>query len=156
MEAVQDISGCGDNQKVKYSAGSLIGKTLTWWNSRVQTRGREAAVGMIWEDFKALMKGEYCPSNKMHKLETEFLESRYDAELSAMRGRFEFSTTTWHDALGVSEEKRTDGQKWKGEASYELRKPQEEPKLQLLHEVHTPSAIKNFFFSVSFYSVLSL
>ncbi|GKD71802.1 hypothetical protein Tco_1325892 [Tanacetum coccineum] len=65
MEAVQDISGCGDNQKVKYSAGLLIGKALTWWNSEVQTRGREAAVGMTWEDFKALMKKEYYPSNEM-------------------------------------------------------------------------------------------
>ncbi|GJW20133.1 hypothetical protein Tco_0030755 [Tanacetum coccineum] len=33
MEAVQDISGCGDNQKVKYFADLLIGKALTWWNS---------------------------------------------------------------------------------------------------------------------------
>ncbi|GJZ02125.1 putative reverse transcriptase domain-containing protein [Tanacetum coccineum] len=30
MEAVHDISGCGDNQKVKYSAGSLTGRALTW------------------------------------------------------------------------------------------------------------------------------
>ncbi|GJY99094.1 hypothetical protein Tco_0516524, partial [Tanacetum coccineum] len=30
MEAVQDISGCGDSQKVKYSAGLLTGKALTW------------------------------------------------------------------------------------------------------------------------------
>ncbi|GJR91283.1 putative reverse transcriptase domain-containing protein, partial [Tanacetum coccineum] len=49
-----------------------IGKALTWWNSQVQTRGREAAVGMTWEDFKALMKEEYCPSNEMQKLETDF------------------------------------------------------------------------------------
>nr|GEX58947.1 reverse transcriptase domain-containing protein [Tanacetum cinerariifolium] len=36
MEAVQDISGCAcvDNQKVKYSAGSLTGRALTWWNSK--------------------------------------------------------------------------------------------------------------------------
>nr|GEU42978.1 putative reverse transcriptase domain-containing protein [Tanacetum cinerariifolium] len=34
MEAIQDISGCGDNQKVKYSAGLLIGKAMTWWNSQ--------------------------------------------------------------------------------------------------------------------------
>ncbi|GJU90211.1 reverse transcriptase domain-containing protein [Tanacetum coccineum] len=27
---------------------------------------------MTWEDFKALMKEEYCPSNEMQKLETEF------------------------------------------------------------------------------------
>ncbi|GJS19707.1 putative ribonuclease H-like domain-containing protein [Tanacetum coccineum] len=46
LEAVQDIIGCEDNQKVKYSAGSLIGKALTWWNSEVQTRGREAVVSM--------------------------------------------------------------------------------------------------------------
>nr|GEX20394.1 reverse transcriptase domain-containing protein [Tanacetum cinerariifolium] len=48
MELVQDMSGCGDNQKVKYTAGSFICKALTWWSSQVQTRGREAAVGMTW------------------------------------------------------------------------------------------------------------
>ncbi|GJY38539.1 reverse transcriptase domain-containing protein [Tanacetum coccineum] len=72
MKAVQDISGCGDNQKVKYSAGSLIGRALTWWNSEVRTRGREDVVGMTWENFKALMKEEYCLSNKMQRLEAEF------------------------------------------------------------------------------------
>nr|GEU84629.1 reverse transcriptase domain-containing protein [Tanacetum cinerariifolium] len=72
MEATQDISGCGDNQKVKNTIGSLIDKTLTWWNSDIQTKGREAAVGMTWEDFKALMNEEYCPRNEMQKLEIEF------------------------------------------------------------------------------------
>ncbi|GKE66727.1 hypothetical protein Tco_1520888, partial [Tanacetum coccineum] len=52
MESVQDMSGCGANQKVKYTACSFIGKALTWWNTQVQTRGREATVGMTWEDFK--------------------------------------------------------------------------------------------------------
>nr|GEW75838.1 reverse transcriptase domain-containing protein [Tanacetum cinerariifolium] len=33
MESVKDISGCRDNQKVKYTAGSFIGKAFTWWNS---------------------------------------------------------------------------------------------------------------------------
>ncbi|GJT86994.1 hypothetical protein Tco_1068711 [Tanacetum coccineum] len=38
MEVVQDINGYGDNQKVKYSAGSLTGRVLTWWNSeRLET-----------------------------------------------------------------------------------------------------------------------
>ncbi|GKB13632.1 putative reverse transcriptase domain-containing protein [Tanacetum coccineum] len=72
MESVQDMSGCGDNQKVKYTAGSFIGKALTWWNTQVQTRGREAVVGMTWEDFKALMREEFCPNNEMQKLETKF------------------------------------------------------------------------------------
>ncbi|GKE46400.1 hypothetical protein Tco_1477658, partial [Tanacetum coccineum] len=36
------------------------------------TRGREAAVGMSWEDFKTLTREEFCPVNEMQKLETEF------------------------------------------------------------------------------------
>ncbi|GKE10795.1 reverse transcriptase domain-containing protein [Tanacetum coccineum] len=47
MESVQDMSGCKDNQKVKYTAGSFVGKALTWWNSQIHTRGREAVGGMI-------------------------------------------------------------------------------------------------------------
>ncbi|GJZ14646.1 hypothetical protein Tco_0550323 [Tanacetum coccineum] len=35
MESVHDMSGCGDNQKVKYYAGSFIGKALTWWNTQM-------------------------------------------------------------------------------------------------------------------------
>ncbi|GKE14119.1 hypothetical protein Tco_1421696 [Tanacetum coccineum] len=46
MESVQDMSGCEINQKVKYTAGSFVGKSLTWWNSQIHTRGREAAIGM--------------------------------------------------------------------------------------------------------------
>ncbi|GJU37907.1 hypothetical protein Tco_1186261 [Tanacetum coccineum] len=41
-------------------------------DDNVQTRGREAAVGMTWEDFKALMREEFCPNNEMQKLELEF------------------------------------------------------------------------------------
>ncbi|GJU42606.1 putative reverse transcriptase domain-containing protein [Tanacetum coccineum] len=72
MESVQDMSGCRDNQKVKYTAGSFVGKALTWWNSQIYTRSREIAVGMAWEDFKTLMSEEFCSINEMQKLETEF------------------------------------------------------------------------------------
>ncbi|GJR55213.1 hypothetical protein Tco_1405734 [Tanacetum coccineum] len=65
MELVQDMSGCGDHQKVKYTPGSLISKALTWWNTQVQTSGLKAIVGMTWEDFKALMREELCPNNEM-------------------------------------------------------------------------------------------
>ncbi|GJY56236.1 reverse transcriptase domain-containing protein [Tanacetum coccineum] len=89
MEAVRDISGCGDHQKVKYTVGSLTGKALTWWNFEVQTRGREAALGMTWEDFKALVKEEYYPSNEMQKLETEFWShAMVGAGYAAYTGRF--------------------------------------------------------------------
>nr|GEU80454.1 putative reverse transcriptase domain-containing protein [Tanacetum cinerariifolium] len=65
------MSGCRDDQKVKYMVGSFVGKALTWWNSQTHTRGREADLGMSWEDFKTLTKEEFCPSNEMQKLETE-------------------------------------------------------------------------------------
>ncbi|GJT65117.1 putative reverse transcriptase domain-containing protein [Tanacetum coccineum] len=69
MEPVHDMSGCRDSQRVKYTAGSFVGKALTWWNSEIRTRGREAAVSMSWEDFRTLTKEEFCPSIKMQKLE---------------------------------------------------------------------------------------
>ncbi|GJX45589.1 hypothetical protein Tco_0262265 [Tanacetum coccineum] len=49
MELVHDMSGCRDSQRVKYTAGSFVGKALTWWNSKIRIRGREAVVGfMSW------------------------------------------------------------------------------------------------------------
>ncbi|GJV55684.1 putative reverse transcriptase domain-containing protein [Tanacetum coccineum] len=71
MESVQDMSECGDNQKVKYTVGSFVGKALTWWNSQIHTGSREAVVGMSWEDFKTLSREEFYPSNEMQKLETK-------------------------------------------------------------------------------------
>ncbi|GKA91258.1 hypothetical protein Tco_0813128 [Tanacetum coccineum] len=44
MESVQDMSGCRDKQKVRYTAGSFVGKALMWWNSQIHTRGRKVAV----------------------------------------------------------------------------------------------------------------
>nr|GEV72588.1 reverse transcriptase domain-containing protein [Tanacetum cinerariifolium] len=35
MENVQKMSGCSINQKVKYNAGSFVGKALTWRNSQI-------------------------------------------------------------------------------------------------------------------------
>ncbi|GKD92449.1 putative reverse transcriptase domain-containing protein [Tanacetum coccineum] len=72
MESMIDNSGCVENQKVKYAASSFINKALTWWKTQVQERGREAAVGMTWVEFKALLVEEFCPSNVMEKLECEF------------------------------------------------------------------------------------
>ncbi|GJU97141.1 putative reverse transcriptase domain-containing protein [Tanacetum coccineum] len=71
MELFYDMSGCRDSQRVKYTAGSFVGKAFTWWNSEIRTRGRDDTVGMSWEDFKILTREEFCPSNEMQKLETK-------------------------------------------------------------------------------------
>ncbi|GJX05845.1 reverse transcriptase domain-containing protein, partial [Tanacetum coccineum] len=72
MESVIENSGCAENQKVKYAARSFINKALTWWNTQVQARGREAAIGMTWVQFKALLVEEFYPSNEIEKLESKF------------------------------------------------------------------------------------
>ncbi|GJW09720.1 putative reverse transcriptase domain-containing protein [Tanacetum coccineum] len=38
----------------------------------IQARGREAAMAMTWNELKALLVEEFCPSNEMEKLENEF------------------------------------------------------------------------------------
>ncbi|GJT12518.1 putative reverse transcriptase domain-containing protein [Tanacetum coccineum] len=59
-------------REVKYAASSFMNKALTWWNTQVQARDSEAVIGMSWTNFKALLVEEFCPSNKMEKLESEF------------------------------------------------------------------------------------
>ncbi|GJY68271.1 putative reverse transcriptase domain-containing protein [Tanacetum coccineum] len=71
MENVQDMSGCSIDQKVKYTAGSFVGKALTWWKSQIRTLSQEVDVCMSWNDFKLMMIEEFCPSHEMQKLETE-------------------------------------------------------------------------------------
>ncbi|GJY82120.1 putative reverse transcriptase domain-containing protein, partial [Tanacetum coccineum] len=71
MKNVQDMSGCSNDQKVKYTAGSFMGKALTWWNSQIYTLSREVAVTMSWNDFKFMMIQEFYPSHEMQKLESE-------------------------------------------------------------------------------------
>ncbi|GJV42909.1 putative reverse transcriptase domain-containing protein [Tanacetum coccineum] len=71
MESVHDMSGCSIDQKVKYTAGSFVGKALTWWNSQIRTLSQEVAVSMSWNNFKFMMIQEFCPSHEMQKLESE-------------------------------------------------------------------------------------
>ncbi|GJX53878.1 hypothetical protein Tco_0282247 [Tanacetum coccineum] len=37
MKSVHDMSGFSIDQKVKYTAGSFVGKALTCWNSQIHT-----------------------------------------------------------------------------------------------------------------------
>nr|GEY83365.1 reverse transcriptase domain-containing protein [Tanacetum cinerariifolium] len=71
MESMQDMSGCSIDQKVKYIAGSFVGKALTWWNSQIRTLSQEVAISMSWNDFKFMMIEEFCPSHEIQKLETK-------------------------------------------------------------------------------------
>ncbi|GJZ07791.1 putative reverse transcriptase domain-containing protein [Tanacetum coccineum] len=72
MESKLHISKCSDNSKVEYAACLIQGRALTWWNTQVQTRGREAALQLTWEEFKKLLLEEYYPKSEVQKLNSKF------------------------------------------------------------------------------------
>ncbi|GKC52978.1 hypothetical protein Tco_1075723, partial [Tanacetum coccineum] len=68
MENIQDMSGCSNDQKVKYTAGSFMGKTLTWWNSQIRTLSREVAVKSELWNHAMVGAGHAVYTNRFHKL----------------------------------------------------------------------------------------
>ncbi|GKA06128.1 reverse transcriptase domain-containing protein [Tanacetum coccineum] len=64
MESVIENSGCAENQKARH---------------------REAAIGMAWVEFKALLVEEFCPSNEMEKLQTKIVPRLVTPESKRIR-----------------------------------------------------------------------
>ncbi|GJS33240.1 hypothetical protein Tco_0531622 [Tanacetum coccineum] len=64
-EMVFGISECAEERKVKFAAATLQGRTLTWWNSQVATRGLKAANRITWIEMKKLMTKEFCPAKEI-------------------------------------------------------------------------------------------
>ncbi|MFS7941456.1 putative retrotransposon gag domain-containing protein [Helianthus anomalus] len=63
---------CAEDRRVKYTTGTLEGVALTWWKAQVQLLGLAVANATPWNDFKELIKEEYCSRDDIHKLELEF------------------------------------------------------------------------------------
>ncbi|MFS7993791.1 putative retrotransposon gag domain-containing protein [Helianthus anomalus] len=71
LESVFEMCECPEARRVKYATGTLEGIALTWWNAQVQILGLAAANATPWNDFKELIKREYCTCDDIHKLEVE-------------------------------------------------------------------------------------
>ena len=71
IEDTLDNINCPEDQKVKMAASAFQKGALTWWNAEKKTRGREAALGMSWEDFKTLVADHFCPPHEIQNLEAE-------------------------------------------------------------------------------------
>ncbi|GJZ54863.1 RNA-directed DNA polymerase, eukaryota [Tanacetum coccineum] len=87
METVFRISNCTVENQVKFATCTLLGISLTWWNSHVRTVSHEVAYAMTWTDLKKKMTDKYCPRNEMKKLETELWNlkiERYVGDLPDM------------------------------------------------------------------------
>ncbi|KAI3686197.1 hypothetical protein L1987_79870 [Smallanthus sonchifolius] len=70
--AAINAGGQHNHQQVKYASGTLEGPALTWWNSQVQMLTLEMANALPWDEFKTMLRGEYCPRGEVQKLEGEF------------------------------------------------------------------------------------
>ncbi|GJU96839.1 putative reverse transcriptase domain-containing protein [Tanacetum coccineum] len=92
--------GCAENQKVRYTTSSLVNKALTWWNTQCQARGRVAAMAISWNDFKALMVEEFCPSNEMEKLENEFWNHKMVGAIHNLR-KLRATPTNYHSDCNI-------------------------------------------------------
>ncbi|KAJ0462508.1 putative transcription factor interactor and regulator CCHC(Zn) family [Helianthus annuus] len=74
IESVFEMCECPVASRVKFATGILEGGALTWWNAHVQMLGLAAADTNPWNDFKDLIKEEYCHHDNIHKLEVEFYD----------------------------------------------------------------------------------
>nr|GEY71459.1 hypothetical protein [Tanacetum cinerariifolium] len=74
-----DRKGCTYKEFLACNPKEYDGKggvvVYTRWIKKIEsirTLGREVAVGMSWDNFKVLMREEFCPSNEIQKLENKF------------------------------------------------------------------------------------
>ncbi|GKE28847.1 hypothetical protein Tco_1444231 [Tanacetum coccineum] len=66
MESVFYISGCAIENQVKFATCTLLGASLTWWNSHMRTLGHDAAYAMTWGTFKKKLTDKYCPNGEIN------------------------------------------------------------------------------------------
>ncbi|GKA52992.1 putative reverse transcriptase domain-containing protein [Tanacetum coccineum] len=69
METVFCISNCTVKNQIKFATYTLLGISLTWWNSHVRTVGHDVAYEMTWTDLKKKMIDKYCLRGEIKKLE---------------------------------------------------------------------------------------
>ncbi|KAM0062031.1 putative retrotransposon gag domain-containing protein [Helianthus debilis subsp. tardiflorus] len=73
LETDFEVHDCPESRRVKFATRTLEGAALTWWEAQVQMLGLAAANATPWNEFKDLIKEEFCSREDIHKLEEEFL-----------------------------------------------------------------------------------
>ncbi|KAI3825371.1 hypothetical protein L1987_06854 [Smallanthus sonchifolius] len=95
IEYVFSMCNCPVADRVKLALGTLEGPALTWWNSQVRMLGLDMANASPWEDFKNMMKEEYCPRDEIQKLKGEFWNLKMEGS------EIELYTTRSHELAGM-------------------------------------------------------
>ncbi|KAI3774330.1 hypothetical protein L1987_48881 [Smallanthus sonchifolius] len=106
VESVIAMCNCPVANQVKFAAGTLEGPALTWWNAQVQMLGLAMANGLPWEEFKSMMKEEYCPRDEIQKLEGEFWNLKMEGS------EIELYTTRSHELATMCPHMVTPDYKW--------------------------------------------
>ncbi|GJZ82258.1 putative reverse transcriptase domain-containing protein [Tanacetum coccineum] len=60
-------------KKVNFDATTLEGPALTWWKTKVATKGLETVNQMPWTEMKQLMTAEFCPIKEVQRMEHELM-----------------------------------------------------------------------------------
>nr|GEV18095.1 putative reverse transcriptase domain-containing protein [Tanacetum cinerariifolium] len=71
MEIMFHISNCTMENQIKFVTCTLLGSSLTLWNSHVKTVGPDVAYPMTWTNLKKKMTDNYCPRGEIKKLEVK-------------------------------------------------------------------------------------
>ncbi|GJR14971.1 reverse transcriptase domain-containing protein [Tanacetum coccineum] len=71
METVFRISNYTVENQIKFATCTLLGSTLTWWNSHVRTVGHDVSYAMTWTNLKKMMTEKYCLRGEIKKLEVK-------------------------------------------------------------------------------------
>ncbi|GJT65062.1 putative reverse transcriptase domain-containing protein [Tanacetum coccineum] len=83
------ISECAEARKVKFTAATLQGRALTWWNSQVATSGLEAANQIGWTKMRRLMTEDFCPIEEIQRMEHELWNLKVkDFDITTYTKRF--------------------------------------------------------------------
>ncbi|GJX96262.1 putative reverse transcriptase domain-containing protein [Tanacetum coccineum] len=70
-KSVFRISDYKEGKKVRFSAATLRGPSLTWWNAKIATMGLETVNQMPWTEIKQLITAEFCPIEEVQLIEHE-------------------------------------------------------------------------------------
>ncbi|GJT70523.1 putative reverse transcriptase domain-containing protein [Tanacetum coccineum] len=86
IKSVFRISECVEGKKVKFTAATLQGPALTWWNAKIATMGLETVNQMPWTEMKQLMTTKFCPIEEVQIMEYELSISCIKAQKYIERG----------------------------------------------------------------------
>ncbi|GJX10610.1 hypothetical protein Tco_0200469 [Tanacetum coccineum] len=102
MESVFHISGCANDNQVKFTTCTLLGAALTWWNGHVRTLGYDAAYAMTWGTLKIKLTDKYCPKASLAD-ETEKVDKYINGLPDNIHGNVMFARPkTLDDAIELA------------------------------------------------------